>query len=284
VIVVDDGSRDGTADVLAAYRDRIRVIRHERNQGFAITCNDGAHVAIGDFLVFLNNDTIPMPGWLDRLVEYAQQHPQAAVIGSKLLYPDGTIQHAGIVIDQDRQPRHLYVGIPGDHPAVNKSRRMQMVTGGCVLIRAEVFRQVHGFDPAFTNGFEDVDLCLRIGDLGHEVHYCHESELYHLESVSERPVDHDVTNRALFRARWKDRVRVDDWQFYLDDGLIRITYPGTVYCPLAFSISPILGVVDDGDRVAESDRILDRRARQVRDLLKENIQLRIDTAARQCSA
>jgi GT2 family glycosyltransferase len=284
ILVVDDGSRDDTPRMLAEFGDSLRVVTHASNQGYAVACNDGAEAATGDLLVFLNNDTVPLPGWLDALMRHAERYPRAAAVGSKLLYPDGTIQHAGIAIDQERQPRHLYVGFPSDHPAVNRSRPMQMVTGGCVLVRRDVFLQAGGFDTAFTNGFEDVDFCLRLGALGHEVHYCAESELIHLESVTDRPSDHDPANRRLFRERWGDRLRVDDWQFYIDDDLVRIVYPGTAYCPLTFTISPLLGIVEDEGRVPESDRILALRARQVRDLLKENIALRIGKPVESLSA
>ena len=131
LIVVDDASRDDTARMLAGYGDAIKVVSHETNRGFSHACNYGAAVASGRYLVFLNNDTIPMPGWLDALVAYAEAHPEAAIVGSKLLYPDGTIQHAGMAIDRDRQPRHLYLGFPADHPAVSKSRKFPMVTGAC---------------------------------------------------------------------------------------------------------------------------------------------------------
>jgi GT2 family glycosyltransferase len=284
LIVVDDGSRDETPRLLAAYGERIRVVTHATNQGYATACNDGAAIATGDDLVFLNNDTIPSAGWLDALVQYAESHPQAGAVGSKLVYPDSTIQHAGIAIDQDYQPRHIYVGFPSNHPAVNKSRRMQMVTGGCILITRQAFTAAGGFDTRFTNGFEDVDLCLRLGALGYEIHYCAESELVHLESVSERPVDHDVANRSLFLERWKHDLQIDDWRYYLEDELIRITYPGTAYCPLQFTIAPLLGVVDDGERQPEADRLLDLRARQVRDLLKENIALLLRRNADSMSA
>jgi GT2 family glycosyltransferase len=279
LIVVDDASRDNTADVLQAYGNSIRVVTHRENTGFATACNDGARAATGDLVVFLNNDTIPLSGWLDALVAYAGAHPRAHIVGSKLLYPDGTVQHAGIAIDHDRQPRHIYVGFPGDHPAVNRPRPVQMVTGGCFLISTELFRALGGFDAAYENGFEDVDLCMRVRAGGGEVHYCPASTLVHLESISERVSDHDGPNRRLFHERWRDRLEVDDWRYYLDDGLVRITYPGTVYCPLQFTVSPLLGVVDEPERRSESDRLLDQRARQVRDLLKENIHLRIERPA-----
>src|SRR3954447_13778394 len=91
IIVVDDGSDEATARMLAAYGERVRVVRHERNLGFSISCNDGAAAARGRYLVFLNNDTIPLSSWLDVLVDYAEAHPRAAMLGSKLLFPDGSI-------------------------------------------------------------------------------------------------------------------------------------------------------------------------------------------------
>lgn len=278
IVVVDDGSSDGTQACLAEFAGRIRTVTHVRNQGYSSACNDGAAAASGEYLVFLNNDTIPLDGWLDALIRHAARDERVGIVGSKLLYPDGTIQHSGIAFDRDRQPRHIYVGFPGDHPAVNKSRRMQMVTGASLLIKREVFDRAGGFDTSFVNGFEDVDLCLKVRELGFEVHYCHESVLYHLESVSDRPIDHDNVNRRTFLERWKDRVEVDDWRDYVDDGLITIVYPGTAYCPLNIKIDPILGTSQDEDAEIESFRLLYQRSRQVRSLLKENISLRLGKA------
>src|SRR5439155_17167350 len=103
------------------------------NGGFAAACNDGVAAAEGDELVFLNNDTIPTKGWLDAMLAYAKDRPRVAVVGSKLLFPNDTVQHAGVIICQDGNPRHLYTGFPADHPAVNRSRRLQAVTAACML-------------------------------------------------------------------------------------------------------------------------------------------------------
>jgi GT2 family glycosyltransferase len=206
VVVVDDGSTDSTADMLQGFRERILVVRHAQNLGFASSCNDGARLGSGEFLLFLNNDTIPCKGWLDALIGYAEAHPEAAVVGSKLVYPDGAIQHAGVVICQDKYPRHIYTGFPKEHPAVNKSRAFQIVTAACVLIRRDVFKTLEGFDSSFRNGFEDVDFCLRVQQLGKEVHYCHESVVEHLESVSPGRFKRDPENVALYRERWLARV------------------------------------------------------------------------------
>lgn len=272
IIVVDDASTDLTPQLLGSFGDRIRVVTHATNAGFATACNDGAAAASGEYLVFLNNDTVALGRWLDALLMYATRHPAAAVVGSKLLFPNNTIQHAGVVFGQDRWPRHIYAGFPADHPAVNRSRRFQVVTAACMLARREIFEQIGGFDDSFTNGAEDVDLCLRLGERGDEVHYCHESVLYHLESVTARRTDMQEHNARLYTSRWLDRVRPDDVGYYLEDGLLSVTYPNMSYSdsyPVHFSISPLLGALEQDARSGQADRLITARSRQVFDLLKE---------------
>lgn len=273
IIVVDDASRDHTAAMLQSYGDAIKVVSHDENLGFAHSCNDGAAEACGPRIVFLNNDTIPMPGWLDALANYADDHPEAGIVGSKLLYPDGTIQHAGMVFDADRHPQHIYLGFPADHPAVCRSRAFQMVTGACMMISRATFEAAGGFDTGFLNGYEDVDLCLRIGSFGREIHYCHESVLIHLESVSEGRTSADNSNQQRFRKRWHSKVRPDDVLHYMEDGLLRFEYAGRT--PMMATLAPELGVIDDDQRRTASDRILVSRAVQVRALLKETIALKV---------
>lgn len=274
IIVVDDASSDMTRRLLESYGDRVRGITHTFNTGFARSCNDGAAVASGDYLVLLNNDCVPDRGWLAALVGYAEAHPAAAVIGAKLLFPNQTIQHAGVVIDQNRFPRHVYLGFPADHPAVNHSRRFQIVTGACCLIRHAVFEELGGFDLAFVNGWEDVDFCLRAGALGHEIHYCHESVLTHLESVSRDTTSpNEWANQRLYAVRWRERVEPDDLGYYLEDKLIQLRYARDF--PIVIQIAPELATVGNVERERLTDRMLMDRARQVRELLNENIRLRL---------
>ena len=274
IIVVDDGSRDLTPRLLAGYGDRIRVVTHAANAGFALSCNDGAAIASGEYLVFLKNDTVPRAGWLDALVRYAEAHPRAAVVGSKLLFPDDTIQHAGVVVCQDRFTRGIYTGFPADHPAVNKSRRFQAVTGACMLVRRSVFEEVEGFDSAFPNAYEDHDLCLRLGERGYEIHYCHESVVYHLESVTRAGRTTDFARAtALYRLRWGHRLEPDDLAYYVEDGLVRFSYGETF--PTRVAISPLLALIDEDERQREAERLLGARARQVRELREENTRLSV---------
>jgi GT2 family glycosyltransferase len=270
VIVVDDASSDETPELLRAFGDRIQPLELAENVGFARACNQGAAVARGKLLVFLNNDTEPGAGWLEALVSYADRRPGAEVVGAKLLYPTGTVQHAGVVFGQDGYPHNLYAGLPEGHPAVERSRRLQAVTAACMLVRRSVFDRVGGFDTGYENSLEDVDLCLRIGAEGGEVHYCHEAVLVHMESVSRGRRDRFQRSVDLYRRRWRESVRRDDLSVYAEDGLIEVEYPAAH--PLRLSISPLLASVA-GDREAEVERLLESYAGQVSDLLAEVMRL-----------
>ncbi len=270
VVVVDDASADGTPELLAGYGERIRVLRLEQNAGFATACNRGAAAAGGERLLFLNNDTEPRPGWLAALRRYADANPRAAVVGAKLLYPTGAVQHAGVVFGQDGYPHHLYAGFPAEHPAVSHPRKLQAVTAACMLVERRAFEEAGGFDPGFHNSLEDVDLCLRIGAAGDEIHYCDEAVLVHLESASRGRNDRFERSVALYRERWRDQVRRDDLDAYVADGLLRVEYADLH--PIRLSVDPTLAIVDRG-REEEIERLLEGYARQSADLLRELVRL-----------
>jgi GT2 family glycosyltransferase len=269
IVVVDDGSTDSTRSALARYGDAVKVVSHEQNLGFAASCNDGAAASEGEYLVFLNNDTTPMSGWLDALVDYADEHPRAAVVGSKLLFPNDAIQHAGVVFCAQGKPRHIYAGFPMGHPAVNKSRRFQAVTFACALVRREAFDEAGGFDTNFENDLEDIDLCLRLGELGHEVHYCSESVLRHLESAS-RGRQFARRSAHLYRERWSGRVKQDDFAYYQEDGLLQLEYKEPY--PLRLDVSAALATTG-GSQDTETEELVHTLSRQVLSLLHETARL-----------
>ncbi len=192
---------------------------------------------------------------------------------SKLLYPDGTVQHAGVVICLDRVPRHVYRGFPGDHPAVDRSRAFQAVTGACLLVRRAEFEALGGFDERFHNGYEDIDLCLRLRAAGRSVRYCHTSVLYHLESVS-RGSRFDEHNQALWDASWRRTVHCDEFEHYVEDGLLEVVY--APYYPLALRVAPEVALVDPGENAIELERLLVERARQVWGALRDNVALTVE--------
>jgi GT2 family glycosyltransferase len=266
-IVVDDASTDGTPELLAGFGTAIRSLRLERNSGFAAACNAGAAAARGESLVFLNNDTEPRPGWLGALLDYARDHPRAAVVGAKLLYPSGAVQHAGVAFGQDGYPHNLYAGFPADHPAVNRARQLQAVTGACMLVRRAAFEGAGGFDRGFLNSMEDVDLCLRLGEAGEEVHYCPWANVVHHESAS-RGEGGFEPSVALYRERWRGHVRRDDLAIFAADGLLEVEYPRAH--PLRISVSPLLASIERADgHEAELEPLLRAQGRRNADLLRE---------------
>ncbi len=206
VVVVDNGAGGETAALLDGLAPPYRVLRQPANAGFARACNSGAALARGRWLVFLNNDTVPQPGWLDALVAEAER-AGAAIAGSKLLYPDGTIQHAGVGFRDDGSPYVLHHCRPADWPDANRPRDVRAVTGAALLVDRALFADLGGFDERYLNGYEDLDLCCRAGARGQRVRYVPDSVLYHFGSVAAgRFAAHD-RNAALFEERWGDLLR-----------------------------------------------------------------------------
>lgn len=220
VVLVDNGSTDDTPRLLEALSGNLQIVRNEQNLGFARACNQGARVARGRHLVFLNNDTVPLRGWLRALLDAADARPDCSIVGSKLLYPDGSIQHAGVVFNHAGQAHHVYAHLPGDFAAANHPRELQVVTAACMLIRRDAFEAAGGFDEGFRNSFEDVDLCLRIRERGGRVLYEPRSVLFHLESQTEGRHTHDTANGTRLAKRWRHVSLADQVRVLLEDGLL----------------------------------------------------------------
>ncbi len=221
VIVVDNASKDETGDFLSSLEGDVQIISNDSNRGFAKACNQGAKAAKGKYLVFLNNDTIPQDGWLSALVEEKEQHPDIGIVGSKLLYPNRTIQHAGVVFSKKcLTPYHIFNGAPSDFPPANIRQEFQAVTAACFLIQREDFDSVGGFDEQFLNGFEDVDLCLKIKESGKKVIYQPKSWLYHLEEQTPGRKDPDAERRngRLLMDRWAEKIIVDEDYYTVSSG------------------------------------------------------------------
>jgi len=231
VIVVDNGSTDGTGAWLATLGNPVRALTLPENLGFARGANYGARAARGRYLVFLNNDTVPQPGWLGALLDVLEADRAVGVVGAKLLFP-GTlqVQHAGVVFGAPRVPYHIYEGWNADHPAVNRVRDFQAVTAACFVLRREDFWRLGGFDEGYQMGLEDIDLCLRLGELGLRAVYTPHSVLYHHAQASIRDdtlySEKMKGNTRRFQERWGARVRFDALEHYAADGLATRPSPG----------------------------------------------------------
>jgi glycosyltransferase involved in cell wall biosynthesis/GT2 family glycosyltransferase len=211
IVVVDDASPDGTAAWLREQESdgTLKAIFLSPNRGFATACNAGAKAASGKTLVFLNNDTIPEAEWLDALVRTLEENPSAGMVGSRLLYPNRTIQHAGIHFQPGGMPFHVHRGLPADDPSVLVAKAFPAVTGACIAIPSDLFGKLGGFDESFHMYVEDVDLCIKVWDAGREVLYCPDSVVVHLESASASDLERrDVQVReglGKLHARWSGR-------------------------------------------------------------------------------
>lgn len=219
VIIVDNASTDGTAEFLATLSGDVQIVTNPENLGFAKACNQGARIAKGKYLVFLNNDTIPQKGWLQALVSEVEEDIKVGIVGSRLLYADGTVQHAGVVRDLEQGlPYHIYKGFAGDHRAVTSRREFQVVTAACMLVRRTIFEAVEGFDEGYINGFEDADLCLKVRERGYAVVYQPRSVVVHLESQTPGRKAHEQANVAHFLKKWGGQwwAADEDRHFYID--------------------------------------------------------------------
>ncbi len=219
IIVIDNGSSDGTPEYLRGLSKDLPALRCERNEtnvGFAKACNQGARRARGEFLLFLNNDTEPQPKWIEALLAILDRDSRVAAVGSKLLYPDGRIQQAGIQIVEDQTAgdpllaRNAFAGMAADWPDANQARVCQAVTAACLIVRKSCFEKVGGFDEEYWNGYEDVDFCFKLRDQRWLVMYQPESVVIHYESKSgpER-FRKAQQNIARLHAKWLGKIVPD---------------------------------------------------------------------------
>ena len=222
VIVVENGSTDGTAEYLKQLPPAVRVVSPGENLGFAKGCNMGAREARGRYVCFLNNDTIVQPGWLSAMVECIRRDPDIGIVGNLQIFP-GTekVQQAGIVCGPDKMVRSIYNNeLPADHAAVQKPREFQFIAGSCMLIEKEFFLRLGGFDESYHNSCEDVDLCMKAREAGRKVFYCPQSRIYHYESRTVAGHDKNSDNYRRFVTRWGERMRRDDLDYLRADGFL----------------------------------------------------------------
>ncbi|MBX7143791.1 MAG: glycosyltransferase family 2 protein [Oligoflexia bacterium] len=224
IIVIDNGSTDGTAATLSELARRsecLKVISPQVNLGYSRANNLAAQSARGDYLVLLNNDTIPQSDWLAALLRVLNSGKNG-IVAPKLLYPEtGCINHFGYVHRQSVGGFYpLYHNLPADFPGVQRTREFQAVLGACMLIAKHIFLEV-GMLGDF--GLEDIDLCLKVRELGLKVLCTPQARVLHHGSVTLRkspPGSIEAKTADEFLRRWTGRFMADDdLAYYLQDGI-----------------------------------------------------------------
>jgi len=189
IIIVENGSSNAsTFDLYNKFKQnsKIKVIEWKNPFNYSLVNNFAVQHTTGDIILLLNNDvTVINSDWLERMVEYAQ-HENIGAVGAKLYYPDDTIQHAGVIVGIGGVAGHTHRSFPrssyGYFGRLQVVQNLSAVTGACLMVRKNIFEEIHGFDEGYPLAFGDIDFCLRIREKGYLIVWSPFAELYHFES------------------------------------------------------------------------------------------------------
>jgi len=213
VVVVDDASTDQTLTNLKRF-PWVEVRRAEKNLGFTKACNFGALSVDTEFILFLNNDTEPLPGFLEPLIQCADDETGVGIVGSKLIYPDGILQEAGSIIWRDGSGYNYGKNQDAEDYKYINPRNVDYCSGASILIRTSLFREVNGFDERFAPAYyEDVDLSFMARQSGYQTRYEPSSVVIHHEGgshgrdVAQGLKAYQLVNKEKFYEKWKTELQ-----------------------------------------------------------------------------
>jgi O-antigen biosynthesis protein len=215
VVADDDGVPPSTARALEGTRHQVLRFKRLGLFNFSAKINAGVAASSGEQVLFFNDDLeVIAPEWLAAMIEYSQV-PEIGAVGAKLLYPDGRLQHIGMVLGVAGVAAHAFHQHPGVSPGYSGSaimvRNYSAVTAACLMTRRAVFDEAGPFDERFPVDFNDVDYCLRVQRAGYRVVFTPWAQLYHHESASFGLRRHDLSVLEEFRRRWADRIDRDPY-------------------------------------------------------------------------
>ncbi len=210
VILIDDCSPDDTARALDSKIENLIFIRNQENLGFLQNCNKAAKMARGEHILFLNNDTNVQPNWLSPLVKILDDEPQTGMVGSRLVYPDGTMQEAGGIIWNDGTGWNFGKHQDPKLPEYNYVKEVDYISGASLMIRKSLWEDIGGFDERYVPAyFEDTDLAFEVRKRGYKVKYQPLSWVVHFEGISHGTdvstgiKEYQKKNREKFVEKWE---------------------------------------------------------------------------------
>ncbi|MFA4818852.1 MAG: glycosyltransferase family 2 protein [Patescibacteria group bacterium] len=212
VIVVDNASSDGSAQMVEREFEWVRLIKANRNLGFAAATNMAAAAASGDYFVLLNPDTVVGDSFFSALADFFRNHPTAGVVGGKIINPDGTLQPSvrrfPDLLSQtlvSLKLSHFFPGLFSKYLATdfdyNQEAKVDQVMGACFIVPKDVWQNLGGFDANFFVWFEEVDFCRRLKDDNGEIWYSPQITVQHQPRSSARQLTafrrHYIYSRSL---------------------------------------------------------------------------------------
>ncbi|MCB5956208.1 glycosyltransferase family 2 protein [Enterococcus sp. CWB-B31] len=223
IIIENNSTEDATFsyyEQLKKHNPRVKVVTYEGSFNYSAINNYGASFATGDYFLFMNNDVeIINPETIEELLNYAMRE-DVGIVGSRLYYPDGTIQHAGVVVGLGGVAAHSFANhVPGDTGYFHRiivTQNCSAVTAACMMVNRNDFEQVGGFSEKLAVAFNDIDFCLKIRSLGKLIVYNPHAELYHYESKSRgledtpEKVARFQNEIAVFQEKWADILESGD--------------------------------------------------------------------------
>ncbi|MDD2781552.1 glycosyltransferase [Sulfuricurvum sp.] len=216
IIVMDDCSIERDSEQLKSKLKNLKFVRNQKNIGFLKNCNYGASLANGKYILFLNNDTEVQNLWLESLVELIESNQMIGMVGSKLVYPDGTLQEAGGIIWNDASGWNYGRGDDPDKPEYNYVKEVDYISGAAIMLPKKLWDEIGGFDERFVPAYyEDTDLAFEVRKRGYKVVYQPKSVVVHFEGISNGTdigsgiKKYQVINYEKFFDKWKDVLQKD---------------------------------------------------------------------------
>ncbi len=217
VILADDKSTDKTLHAGRKIKN-IKIVRSDNNLGFLENCNQAAKHTLGKYIMIINNDTFMMKGWLHNLIDLAEDDDNIAIVGSKILFPDGKLQEAGGIIWNDGSGWNYGRNQDPNRSEFNYKREVDYISGTAILVRKSFWKKVDGFDERFKPAYyEDTDLAFQARSLGYKVVYQPKSQIIHFEGLSHGTDINDgiknfqVLNSAKFYDKWKNVLQKEHY-------------------------------------------------------------------------